>query len=251
MSLCRATVILLLILCLQACGSTVRGPAEVRDPVPVFLLDHGIHSSVVFPRESGDAVAYCFSSFDYAAAGNDGALNGPVVLLGSSGGTLGRRQFHPGAPRADAVCDAFMQGETYYHIDACFPIVVERSARERVFADLERRWEAAAATRIDSAKRRFSFVRVPTRYGLFHTCNNESLDWLKDMGCRVSGIGLAADFQVEPADPRALARATEEPPTQVADRTGDGSGVGGTASAADPAPGTSRVGAVSNGHVGQ
>ena len=68
----------------------------------------------------------------------------------------------------------------------------------------------------------------------------------------LSGVGLAADFQVEPADPRALARATEPPPTQVADRTGDGSGAGGTASAADPAPGPSRVvGAVSNGHVGQ
>lgn len=192
----RSLVLSLVVLALQACGSTIRAPEEVADPASVFLLDHGIHSSVLFPRDSGDVIAFCFSSYDFAAKDNDGALNGPLVLLASSEGTLGRRVFACPDPTPSSITRAFMIGETYYRIDSCHEIVVEHAARERVLSDLESIWTSEQASRVDNAKRRFSFVRVPARYGLFHTCNHASVQLLREMGCGVSGIGIAADFDV-------------------------------------------------------
>lgn len=195
------------LLFLQACGSTIRAPEHVAAPASVFLVDHGIHSSVLFPRDSGEVVAFCFSSYDFAAKDNDGALNGPLVLLASSEGTLGRRVFVCPDPSPDRISRAFMQGETYYRIDSCHEIVVERAARERVLSELEGIWTSEQATRVDNAKRRFSFVRVPARYGLFHTCNHASVQLLREMGCGVSGIGIAADFDVRPSEGLAGTRA--------------------------------------------
>ncbi len=192
----RWIVLTLVLLGLQACGSTIRAPEHVAEPASVFLLDHGIHSSVLFPRDSGDVVAFCFSSYDFAANDNDGALNGPLVLLASSEGTLGRRVFACPNPTPASISQEFMRGETYYRIDTCHEIVVERTDRERVLSELEGIWSAEHATRVDNAKRRFSFVRVPARYGLFHTCNHASVQLLREMGCGVSGIGIAAEFDV-------------------------------------------------------
>lgn len=184
---------------LGGCGVTVRGPEAIREPSMVYLVDHGIHSCLMFPRDDGAVVAFCYSSYDYAALDHDGVLNGPAALLIPGSGTLGRRQFRPDSMSPEGVVTAFMEGEHYYRIDKCYPIAVEQEAREKVYRSLESRWNAAADTRVDNRKRRFSFVKDETNYGLFHNCNAESTRWLKDMGCRVSGIGFSASFTVESA----------------------------------------------------
>jgi hypothetical protein len=192
---------LVMLLCLQACGATVKAPLDPANPAAVYLVDHGIHSCVMFPRDDGSVVAFCYSSYEYAAKDHDGALNGPAALLIPNSGTLGRREFRPSECSADGVCRAFMEGEQYYHIDKCYTIWVDKPDRERVLNQLEERFVAGASTQIDNRKRRFSFVRDDHAYGLFNTCNNESLSWLREMGCRVSGLGLAADFSVDCAVP--------------------------------------------------
>ena len=226
----RAIVLLamLTLSVLQGCGATIQPPAAgaLRDPAPVYLVDHGIHSSVLFPREaSGTVVAFCFSSYDYAAKDHDGALNGPAALLIPNAGTLGRREFRPGALSERSICDAFMADETYYRIDRCYPIQVERARREAVYARLEQRFAAgAAASRIVNSKRRFTFVKDSSNYGLGHNCNAETAQWLRDMGCDVSGACVTADFTVEPA-PKAgnhpvLAGGATKSPTSSPSRAG-------------------------------
>lgn len=186
---------------LGGCGATITPPeaSTLSDPAPVYLLDHGIHSCIVFPVDDGRAVAFCFSQYGYAALENDTAVHGPIALMGAGPGTLGKREFelaHAEDPElgARALTEAFFADERYYRLDACYPLLVERSARRRMLESLERRWQSRSQTVVRSVKRRFDFVKDEQRYSLAHTCNHETMDWLRSMGCEVSGACVTAEF---------------------------------------------------------
>src|SRR4051812_45808281 len=95
----------LLCLCVLAtgCATTVRPDAKPVDPVPVFLADYGVHSSLMLPTTDGRYVEYSFGDFGYAALNRGGPHNAIGALLASGQSGIGRRflSIRPGddAPR--------------------------------------------------------------------------------------------------------------------------------------------------------
>src|SRR5688572_14863201 len=86
----------LLLLCFIACVSTgcattVRPQSKPIDPVPVFLTDYGVHSSLMLPTPEGRYVEYSFGDYGYAALNRGGPHNALGALLVSGQSGIGRR----------------------------------------------------------------------------------------------------------------------------------------------------------------
>src|SRR5688572_12511152 len=79
------------------CATTVRPPADPKDPVVVVLIDYGHHSGVILPEPEGAWVEYAFGEWDYFALNKTDLFTGMIALGCPNQGTLGRRVH----PRAD------------------------------------------------------------------------------------------------------------------------------------------------------
>src|SRR5688572_19225846 len=90
-----SSILMLACLCCLAggtgCATTVQPAAKPIDPVPVFLTDYGVHSSLMMPTPDGRYVEYSFGDFGYAALNRGGPHNalGALFVSGQSG--IGRR----------------------------------------------------------------------------------------------------------------------------------------------------------------
>ena len=95
-------------LALSGCGMTITPPAAgtVADPVQVFIADHGIHTSLVLPREDGTVVEFAYSRFTWAALDQDQWYRSLGALLVPGDGAIGTRDF-PGPPTRDSVLQQF------------------------------------------------------------------------------------------------------------------------------------------------
>ena len=59
-------VILLLMATLSGCGTTlIVPPDKPRDPAPVFVLDHGRHTSLVLSAANGTLHRYAYGDLAY------------------------------------------------------------------------------------------------------------------------------------------------------------------------------------------
>src|SRR5688500_2504701 len=90
-----SSILILACLCCLAggagCASTVRPAAKPIDPVPVFVTDYGVHSSLMLPTSDGRYVEYSFGDFGYAALNRGGPHNALGALLASGQSGIGRR----------------------------------------------------------------------------------------------------------------------------------------------------------------
>src|SRR4051794_37158104 len=50
------------------CGGPVRPPANVRDPVPIYVTDYGRHSTLLLPTDDGRLEEFAFGDWDWLAA---------------------------------------------------------------------------------------------------------------------------------------------------------------------------------------
>src|SRR2546423_386491 len=57
----------LLTLFLSGCGGTITPPAQVRQPVNVYVTDYGRHSTLLLPTENGGLVEFAFGEWGWLA----------------------------------------------------------------------------------------------------------------------------------------------------------------------------------------
>src|SRR5688572_15777056 len=177
----------LLLLCFIACVSTgcattVRPQSKPIDPVPVFLTDYGVHSSLMLPTPEGRYVEYSFGDYGYAALNRGGPHNalGALFVSGQSG--IGRRflTVRPGeeTPRP-----------------AHAPISVQKIYAERfeVYAlvkQLDQRYRKAGQGGPDPVHNPITdnvFVKDEERYSIANNCNHMTARMLRQLGCDVRG----------------------------------------------------------------
>lgn len=174
---------------LCGCRVVIRPPAHVVDPVQVFVLDHGRHSALVLPTSDGGAMQWAWGEWQWYALDRTQWWRTPAVVLWPTRATLGR------APVGEPLDAASLARRLY--AEAVHVVVVERAAALALEAQLEARFAAGAAEQLYSPLYHLEFAPDDERsYWIVHHCNSETKDWLRALGCTVSGAALFADFTV-------------------------------------------------------
>lgn len=184
-----------LALCLlSGCSAIIVPPEQPVDPVTVFLLDHGRHSSLVLPAADRGMLRYSYGDWAWYAEARPGFWAGVRALFFPSRAGLGRRYLDV-LPRADAIGAAVGVGVEQVHA-----LRVSRASVEALRAELEALFAAGASTRRLNREYNLEFVEHPTPYTLRHNSNRVVADWLRRLDCEVRGASLWSRWQpVAPA----------------------------------------------------
>ena len=177
---------------LVGCANRIVPPAAPADPVAVYLVDYGRHSSLLLPdSEPGHFVEYAYGDWNWFALDRSESLHVFPTLLWPTRGALGRWRWSLGADmeliRHRMICEDVME------ITVAGTDVLAQRRR------LEERYGQASETMHHQPKYMLDFVHDEANYWVFHNCNHVVLSWLEELGCEVHGSGILAVFEVEPA----------------------------------------------------
>jgi hypothetical protein len=188
---------LLAVWLLAGCGTTqVLPPPDPRDPVPVFVLDHGRHTSLVLPAPDGSLRRYAYGDWRYYAERQTSIWQGLAALGWPTPGALGY-QVLPGPATPESVRDQVRVGIVELHL-----LYVERERVDHLHARLEA-IIAQAGQRLETPEVDLVFVSHPTSYHLGHNSNQMLAAWLEELGCQVSRRPVLAGWWIgERADGR-------------------------------------------------
>lgn len=168
------------------CGYRVTPPAAVREPVSVFVLKYDPHASLVLPAEDGQAIEFAYGQWDWFVLDQVHWYRAlPVLLIPGQAG-LGTRPI--GLPATRPALE-LIQGR-----GNVLEIPVERSRAEALRAELSRRFLPPART-TRNPRLGLDFVPDPQPYSVLYHCNSRVADWLRELGCEVTGLGPTADFR--------------------------------------------------------
>lgn len=179
------------ILLLTGCTSTITVPAAApEDPVPVYLLDHGRHSSIVLPRSEDDLVRYAYGDWEWYAQMRTGPLRAFPTLLVRGQATLGRREF-PG-PRTTAN----VRRQVRIFIQDMWELEVEREAADALRGRLDGLHDEHRDTLEFNQLYDLEFVHHPEPYSLMHNSNHVTAQWLRELGLDVRMRNVLSRWRV-------------------------------------------------------
>lgn len=202
-----------------ACTNIITPPANIENPTNVYVLDYGRHSSLLVPNRSAsddtlnhEFTEYAYGEWKWFAKQNDSVWRIPATLFWPTTGTLGRNiwqvrnpddtfalntsqsttEKNHNARMATAVANQF-QTEKVIHI------TVDRTAVTNLLDELNDRFKAANVQQpVYNQAYRLHFLPEPNvKYTLFHNCNNEVVDWLRELDCTVNGTGIFSTFKLK------------------------------------------------------
>jgi hypothetical protein len=166
----------------------VRPPAMVHDPLSVYVLDYGIHSSLLLPA-GAEHVEFAFGEWGWFAENRQEWYRVLRLLLPASA-TLGKRSL-PDPETAPVL------GESL-GLESMLELRVERAKAEALYHRLSRKYERQKATEIYNPLVQMTFVHDPIVYTLCgNNCNWIMAQWLEELGCRVKGLRIEADYLLE------------------------------------------------------
>jgi hypothetical protein len=177
----------------SGCASTyaVRPPpAPLAEPVPVAVLDHGRHSSLVVGLSDGRMVRYAYGDWRWYALGDTGLGPGLAALFTDTPAGLGRRVL-PGPLTPEVLRRQVRAG----FADALV-LKVDGVAARRLVAWLDAIAEAGRDRMVTNAAVDLDFFPHPVPYSMTHNSNRVVAQWLREMGAEVEGDGLLADWRL-------------------------------------------------------
>ncbi|OOG23302.1 hypothetical protein B1C78_11765 [Thioalkalivibrio denitrificans] len=178
---------------LAGCGTTVVIPPESPpDPVPVFLLDHGRHTSLVLPAPDGTMTRYAYGDWRFYAERETGLGRAVAAVMWPTEAALGRRHL-PGPPTESAVRAHVRVGIQEIHH---FSVDAARAAALR--RRLDDIFEAGVVRETPEVD--LSFVAYPRSYSLRNNSNAVIADWLIELGAGVNRRPIWAGWRVEGAN---------------------------------------------------
>jgi len=201
MTALRTLSSLLLIVVLAGCTSTIVPPDKPAEPVSVFVLDHGRHSSLVLPLGSGPeetaaAVRYSYGDWDYYVLRDTGFWQGLRALVPPTPAALGR-QYLRGPYNVDALVE-----QIPVEVVDSFEIEVNADDVRALREELHAKFEAGAEQeRHRWPSTNIEFVRHPQDYTLMRNSNQMIADWLEMLGCTVRGKPILSNWRIEPPAP--------------------------------------------------
>jgi len=170
------------IVLLKGCTATVVAPANVQEPVAVYILVYGRHPSLVLPRSEAELVEYSYGEWEWYALNRKGFFDVFRALFINSPGTLGRREIEKpfvGIEWWVGVLDADVHRVT-----------VERTRAADLLRQLDDQWEASRQTAVYNPLHDLHLVHHPQRYNAFTNSNIKLVKWLEELDCTVRGWPL-------------------------------------------------------------
>ncbi len=175
---------------LAGCTATIIQPDEVIDPVPVYVLDHGRHNSLVLVVDEDNVQRLAYGEWRWYVDGETGLGRSLSALLVNTPAALGRGRLR--GP-IDPDCWVDQIGSEIRNV------LIFSAGRERV-AKLAAEVDAefARAEPHYSHLLNLEFVLDAREYSLGHNSNHRVVEWLRALGFEVRGnptIGIlrAAD----------------------------------------------------------
>ncbi|UYG05642.1 hypothetical protein OCT51_09875 [Halomonas sp. LR3S48] len=166
-------------------------PRSLAEPVDVYLLDHGRHSSLVLPREEGGVVRYSYGEWRWYVEGRRHLPAGAAAMLWPTKSGLGRGvypeisspgQFHRLAPEGLTDVHAFQA-------EAARVMALRRR--------LDEHFEQAASEPVPSEEFGLEFVPYPRRYSAVHQSNLVVARWLLALDVDVHGSPWFSNWRVD------------------------------------------------------
>jgi hypothetical protein len=173
-----------------SCRATILPPHAPGDPVDVFVLDHGRHTSLVLPREGGGLVRYSYGDWKFYALRQDGPREGTSAVLWPTEAALGRREMTAQPREAD------LRRELRVGVQELLSLRLERAAVRELRDELEALFAARLDGRVLNLEYDLEFVPHPRRYHLFHNSNHMVAHWLRRLGCEVRGPTVLAAWRI-------------------------------------------------------
>lgn len=187
---------LLCIFCAAGCA-TIHSPRTMVDPVPVYLAEYPVHSTILLPRD-GKFVDYSFGDWNYAALEHKFFTDalGALVISGAS-------EFELRIVAADPV-----SGEPVIpdHPDRVVRFYANRQDVRHRLKQLDERYqhdlELHRGDGMIVLPGGIVFVKDTEHYSWTHSCNHLTVQTLEALGYHVDGPVIGSKFQwAEPEQP--------------------------------------------------
>ena len=172
------------------CAPAIVPPANVSEPVTVYIADYGRHSSLLVPADRGHWREYEYGEWNFLALQKTTTWNAVTAVLWPHPGTLGRRWVGP--------ADSDLALQRHLSAERLLAVQVEREQAAALTNDLDSQFETHKSTLVWNSSARAHYVKDSTRYHLLHNCNMQTKQWLQSLGCRVQGPALLSNFRLAP-----------------------------------------------------
>ncbi|RCV89474.1 hypothetical protein [Billgrantia montanilacus] len=185
--------LLLVVLPMSGCTGRVMppAPAELSQPLDVYLLDHGRHASLVLPVEEGGMVRYSYGEWRWYVEGRRHFLAGAAAMLVPTASALGRGVYE------DVTGPGDFSRLAPEGLIRTYPL---RAEAWRVRA-LQRRLDAHFSGEIEpvySEEFGLHFVPHPRAYWAAHQSNLVVAGWLRQLDIDIQGIPWYSRWRIEP-----------------------------------------------------
>lgn len=184
--------LLTLFLLVPGCATTIHPPRHLSDPVPIFVTNYGLHSSLLLPLEHGGYAEYAWGNYKWFALNQTTAPQAVEAMLFSKESTLARREL-PISPTDSPEHVAHLIG-----VPSAVRFEVSRARADAVRMTLEARFARNSRPVVYNELTFLNHIPDPEQYWLFHQCNHWVGRWLERMGCRLDGPRFWASYRVAP-----------------------------------------------------
>lgn len=175
---------------LAGCTGRVIPPAVLSEPVDVYLVDHGRHSSLVLERPDG-VVRYAYGEWDWYARDRRGSLAAMSAMLWPSRGALGRKVY-PGVE-----VPPFPERIVPEGFEEVFVLRAEAARVRQLRSHLDAIFEEGRGDLIYHSFYDLEFVPYPRAYWLAHQSNVVTAEWLRQLGFTVRGTAWSSNWRIE------------------------------------------------------
>ena len=189
----RRSWILAALLGAIGCTPQITPPAMSTNAVPVYVADYGRHSSLLLPDEKGGLVEFAWGDYAWFAENHTGSADALSALFWSSGSTLGSRHLPMILPTNELAHALSAKRLLQFEADA--------DRADAVREQLTEQFNRHRDTIVYNPRSDLFFVRDDDHYWFAHNCNHLTANWLRELGCEVSGMVLYSNFELtNPAD---------------------------------------------------
>jgi hypothetical protein len=174
------------------CSATVYSKSGLLEPVPVYVPDYGVHSTVILPTADGSQfVEYAFGDWRFAVLNHDGPFDGLAALFGSKQSGFGRRYLRAEPDPANNV-----PAPTPRPVKKMALLFAERADVDIVRKELDERYARGNGPPVHNPLSRIDYVIDADTYRLGHNCNHLTARLLRKLGCDVKGPTVLSGFKV-------------------------------------------------------
>lgn len=191
LAICTALAVGLFAPLSGGCAGLVTPPSAPDDPVDIYLLDHGPHTSLALPRQAGGMVRYSYCDWRWCVQGRRHLLSGTAALLWPTASGLGRGQ-HPDVSSLEELDKLAPEG-----LARVYALQADATQAKALIQHLDGYFMEEAPNAAYSEEFAMEFVPYPRGYWLAHQSNLVIAQWLREMGFQVRSFPLLLTWRID------------------------------------------------------